>query len=119
MKKVWLSFLALVALTVASSWLASSLWGGKAARIELPGQVVFTPGETVGAFMARNAIPEKIMAEALGRDQAIPKEAPLASVAPSSGPRERRAKASQPSRQALFGGRLASSTKRSASQLSS
>jgi len=84
-KKVWLSFLALVALTVASSWLASSLWGGKAARIELPGQVVFTPGETVGAFMARNAIPEKVMAEALGRDQAIPKEAPLASVAPSSG----------------------------------
>ena len=85
MKKVWLTFLALVALTLASSWLASSLWGGKAEKIALPRQMVFIPGETVGAFMTRNAIPDKIMAEALGRDQAALKDAPLSSLAPSSG----------------------------------
>lgn len=81
MKKVWLTFLALVALVLASSWFVSGLWGGKAEKITLPQAMVFTPGETVGAFLERNAIPEAVLAEALGKTaDKVGKDAPLASL---------------------------------------
>ncbi len=85
MKKVWLTFLILVALVFASSWFVSGLWGGKAEKIAIPQQLVFTPGETVGAFLERNKIPEAVMAEALGKTAPSDKTTPLASLPLSTG----------------------------------
>jgi polyferredoxin len=78
MKKVWLTFLALAVLVIASSWFMTGLWGGKAEKITLPPALVFTPGETVGAFLERNKIPAAVMAEAVGK---VGPDAPLASLA--------------------------------------
>ena len=77
MKRIWLSFVALIALVIASSWFITDLWGGKAEKITLPQTLVFTSGETVGAFRERNKIPEAVMAEAVGK---VDKDAPLASL---------------------------------------
>lgn len=84
MKKVWLTFVALTALVIASSWFVSGLWGAKAEKITLPPQLVFTPGETIGSFLERNKIPEPVLAEALGKAAPVDKGAPLASLAISN-----------------------------------
>jgi ferredoxin len=75
-----LTFLVLITLVVASSWFATGLWGGKAEKIALPEQLVFTPGETIAAFMERNKIPDAVMAEALDKTAPRDKNAPLASL---------------------------------------
>lgn len=81
MKRIWLSFVVLIVLVLASSWFVTGLWGGKAEKITLPQTLVFTPGETVGAFLERNKIPEAVMAEALGKDAGkVGQDAPLASL---------------------------------------
>lgn len=78
MKRIWLSFFALIALVVGASWFASSLWGGKAETIAMPAQLVFTPGETLGAFLERNHVPDPVAVEALGKD--VDRGAALASL---------------------------------------
>ena len=83
MKKVWLTFTALMVLVVVSSWLMSGLWGGKEEKIARPQQLVFTPGETINSFMEGNKIPAAVMTKALGKtslgDQGVPLAGLLAS----------------------------------------
>ena len=78
MKRVWLSFAALIILVVASSWFASSLWGGKAEPAPLPAILVFTPGETLGAFLERNHVPSPVAEAVFGKD--LDRSKPLASL---------------------------------------
>jgi ferredoxin len=80
MKKVWLTFLALIAVVVASSWFVLGLWGGKEEKLMLPSQLVFTQGETIGAFMEANKIPDAVMAKALGKTVLGDKGVPLATL---------------------------------------
>lgn len=80
MKKVWSTFITLVILVVASSWFVSGLWSGKGEKLVLPQQLVFTPGESLGAFMAGNMIPDAVMAKVLGKTAVADKGVPLASL---------------------------------------
>ncbi len=81
MKRIWLSLVALIVLVLASSWFVMGLWGAKAEKITVPQTLVFTPGETMGAFLEHNQIPETVMAEALGKDAGkVGQDAPLASL---------------------------------------
>jgi ferredoxin len=84
MKKVWWTFLTLIALVVASSWFVSGLWGGKTEKIVIPQQLVFTPGETIGAFMEHNKIPDAVMAKSLGKTAPSDKTALLGSLSLSN-----------------------------------
>jgi ferredoxin len=79
-KKVWLSFVILIALVISASWFVSGLWGGKEEKLVLPQQLVFTPGETIGAFMEQNKIPEAVMTKALGKTAPTDKAALLGSL---------------------------------------
>ena len=78
MKRVWLSFAALVVLVLASSWFVSSLWGGKAESAPIPSVLTFTPGETVGAFLERNHVPSPVAEAAFG--QGLDRSMPLAGL---------------------------------------
>jgi ferredoxin len=74
MKRIWLPFAALLILVVSGSWLSASLWTGTPESVRPVGELVFTPGETLGAFLERNRVPGALADAALGKaaDRAVP-----------------------------------------------